>query len=340
MTDKKISGENIIVRMADLTAFFKQVGSDWYNDNSLLLGSSLSFYTIFSLPPFLIIMISLSGIFFGADAVEGRIVHEIQDLVGKDGALTIQTVLKNVHKLDSITFTSLVGFLILLAGSTGVFAQLQYSLNTIWNVRAKPDLSWDLLLLKRIFSFVIVLGIGLCLIVSLLASTLLTIFDQYLYRLFQDSFYIEITRSLNFSISFAIQLIIFAVIYKFLPDVKISWKDVGYGSFVTAVLFSIGKFFLGLYLVRSGLGSAYGAAGSVIITFVWIFYASLIFFFGAEITKVYSLKYGSKITPAKNFEFIRPEITETPVTEAIRQEYEAALKKELFLIPLLIKKPT
>lgn len=319
--------------------FLKEVFNEWYNNNAMSLSAALSFYTIFSLPPLLIIIIFVAGLVWGTDAVEGKIVSEIQSLIGKDGAIAIQTILKNARRPDISKLASIVGIVTLIVASTGVFAQLQYSLNTIWNVKVKSSASWYKVIFDRLLSFTMVLSIGFLLIVSLVINALLSAFDDYISSFLYDSVYLYYTQLANFIVSFMIITLMFAMIYKYLPDVKITWKDVFSGAVVTSALFALGRYLIGLYIGNSNVGTSYGAAGSVIVTFIWIFYATLIFFFGAEFTQVYARHYGSRIVPDEHAEFIRALDIKDPNSAEFVVSQKNEINKELFSIPIfLIKK--
>lgn len=274
----------------------KETLQEWQKDKTPQLAAALAYYTVFSLAPLLIIAIAIAGAIFGEEAARGEIVGQIQGLVGEAGATVIQTTIDNADKPGSNGgIASLISVVVLLFGASGVFAQLQDALNTVWEVEAKPGRGIKGFIRKRVLSFSMVLGIGFLLMVSLLLSAVLSGLSNYLSGLIPglDIFW----QLLNIAISFVVITILFAMIYKFLPDVKISWNDVGIGAIITAFLFTIGKFLLGLYLGRGSFASTYGAAGSLVIILAWVYYSAQILFFGAEFTQVYARRYGSKIVP-------------------------------------------
>lgn len=276
----------------------KETFTEWNNDKASRLAAALAYYTIFSLAPLLIIAIAIAGAVFGEEAARGEIVEQIQGLVGKEGAQFIQVAIENASKPNQGTIASIISVVVLLFGASGLFAQLQDALNTIWEVQPKPGRGLVGILRDRFLSFLMVLGVGFLLIVSLLLSAALTGFVNYFANLLPGIGFL--LQFANFIISFAITTVLFGLIYKVLPDVEITWSDVWIGATITSLLFAFGRFLLGMYLSSSSFGSTYGAAGSVIILLAWVYYAAQILFFGAEFTQVYARKYGSRIVPAKN----------------------------------------
>ena len=276
----------------------KETFKEWNDDNASRLAAALSYYTIFSLAPLLIIAIAIAGAVFGDEAAKGEIVKQIQGLVGKDGAEVIQTALQNAQKPDTRNFASIISIAVLLFGASNVFAQIQDALNTIWEVEPKPGRSIWQTLRKRFLSFAMVGGVGFLLMVSLILNAVLAGMVNYFGSLIPGFDFLW--QFANFAISFAVITLLFALIYKFIPDAKIAWNDVWVGSAMTSLLFVIGKSLLGLYLGNGSFGSAYGAAGSLIVLLAWINYAAQIIFFGAEFTQVYASKYGSHIVPDEN----------------------------------------
>ncbi len=278
----------------------KETVSEWNKDKVSRLAAALAYYTIFSLAPLLIIAIAIVGSIFGEAAARGQVVAQIQGLVGKDGAQFIQTAIQNAHKPNEGNIASIIGFVFLLFGASGVFAQLQDSLNTIWEVQPKPDRALFVVLRDRFFSFAMVLVIGFLLLVSLLLTAGLAAAVHFVGGLLPGFDFLW--QALSLIVSFATITLLFALIYKVLPDVKITWSDVWIGASITSLLFTIGKQLLGLYLGQGSLGSTYGAAGSLVIILTWVYYSAQILFFGAEFTKVYAKKRGSKILPNEHAE--------------------------------------
>ena len=281
-----------------ILAVLKETFSEWNNDKASRLAAALAYYTVFSLAPLLIIVIAIAGAVFGEEAARGEIVGQIQGLVGTDGAKFIETAIESASKPKAGTIASLISIAVLLFGASGLFAQLQDALNTIWEVQPKPDQGVIAIIRARFLSFTMVLGVGFLLLVSLVLSAALAAVVNFLGNLIPGIGFL--LQAANFLLGFGITTLLFGLIYKVLPDVKIVWGDVWIGAIITSLLFSIGRFLLGLYLGNSTFGSTYGAAGSVVILLVWVYYAAQILFFGAEFTQVYARRYGSRIVPAKN----------------------------------------
>lgn len=276
----------------------KDTFAKWQEDKASKLAAALAYYTAFSLAPLLIIVIAIASLAFGQEAAQGDIVRQIQGLVGKQGAEAVQAMIQNAHKPTEGTIATLISVVILIFGATGVFAELQDSLNTIWEVAPKPGRGIINIIRSRSLSFAMVLGIGFLLLVSLVLSAGLEAVGNY----FKDMVphLTLLWQTLNFVISFGIVTVLFAMIYRILPDAKIAWDDVWIGSAITSLLFSVGKWLIGLYLGNSSIGSTYGAAGSFVVLLLWVNYSAQILFFGAEFTKVYADKYGSQIVPDEN----------------------------------------
>jgi membrane protein len=276
----------------------KDTFAKWQEGKASKLAAALAYYTAFSLAPLLIIVIAIASLAFGQEAAQGDIVRQIQGLVGKQGAEAVQAMIQNAHKPTEGTIATLISVVILIFGATGVFAELQDSLNTIWEVSPKPGRGIINIIRSRSLSFAMVLGIGFLLLVSLVLSAGLEAVGNY----FKDMVphLTLLWQTLNFVISFGIVTLLFAMIYRILPDAKIAWDDVWIGSAITSLLFSVGKWLIGLYLGNSSIGSTYGAAGSFVVLLLWVNYSAQILFFGAEFTKVYANKYGSQIVPDEN----------------------------------------
>lgn len=272
-----------------LKATFKE----WSEDKSSRLAAALAYYTVFSLAPLLMIVIVVISFIFG-DESKSVVIDQFQSLVGQEGAKTIQTAIENTNKSQGGgVIASIVSAVTLIFGASGVFTQLQGALNTVWEVEAKPGKGIWGFLRQRFLSFGMIFGICFVLMVSLVVSAGLAGFSAYLNRLAPGLG--PIGQILNLAVSFGVFTSLFAMIYRFLPDVKIAWGDVWIGSAITALLFAIGKFALGVYIGNGSVGSTYGAAGSVIVLLVWVYYSAQILFFGAEFTQVYAKKYGSRI---------------------------------------------
>jgi membrane protein len=265
-------------------------------DNAMQLSAALAYYTIFSLPPLLIIIISLCGFFFGDVAVRGEIFGQINGLVGNAAALQIQEIIKNVTLSNSNTFVTTFGVIILLIGASGVFSEIQDSINFIWGIVAKPKRGILKFLKNRLMSFSMIGSLGFLLMVGLIVNSLTDVLNQRIAARFpQDSIYLFSIS--NLLIVFSIITLLFTLIFKTLPDGKVVLRDCLVGAAFTSFLFMLGKFAIGAYLGSSMIASVYGAAGSVILILVWVYYSAMILYFGAEFTKVYAITHGGKIIP-------------------------------------------
>ncbi|WP_308131786.1 YihY/virulence factor BrkB family protein [uncultured Flavobacterium sp.] len=291
----------------------KNTISEFNDDNAIKLSASLSYYTIFAIPPLMIIIITLCGFFFGKDAVTGELYGQINRLVGNDAAIQIQNAIKNVELSDSNAFAAIFGGVMLLIGASGVFAEIQSSINFIWGLKAKPNKGFKKFIQNRLMSFSMIVSVGFLLLVSLLVNSIMDLLSAKLRSYFQEGT-IYIFYVLNLLLVFAIITLLFTIIFRTLPDGKIRWKDAFIGSSFTAVLFMVGKFAIGLYLGNSTVASVYGAAGSIIIILVWVYYSAIILYFGAEFTKVYAKAYGGSISPNEYSVEIQKEIFE--ITDA------------------------
>ena len=288
------------LRIKSTFRLLKEAVKEWQEDKVSLLAAALAYYTVFSITPLLVIAIAIAGAVFGRDAARGEILEQINSLVGEQGAQAIEVGLNNANQPELSSVASIISVVVLLIGASGVFAQLQEALNTVWDVKAKPDQGIWNFIRKRLLSFGMVLAIGFLLLVSLILSAVLSGVSKLQINLLPGI--TPVWQLLNFAISFGFITLLFALIYYYLPDVKILWKDVWIGAIMTALLFSIGKFAIGLYLGRGSLGSAYGAAGSLIVFLAWVFYSAQILLFGAELTQVYARKRGRSIRPNSHAE--------------------------------------
>ena len=274
----------------------KQTYTEFDKDNAIKLSASLSYYTIFSLPPLLIIILSIFSFFFGRDAVTGRFFGQINGLVGNSAAIQIQETIKNIELSDSNTFAAIFGGIMLLIGASGVFAEIQSSINFIWGLKAKPNKGIMKFIKNRLMSFSMIASVGFLLMVSLMVNTVMDLINARLVLYFPD-LTVYIFYVVNIIILFATTTVLFATIFKTLPDGEIGWKDALIGSGFTSFFFMFGKFAIGFYLGSSSIASIYGAAGSVIIILIWVYYSAIILYFGAEFTKVYAFEKGNKIIP-------------------------------------------
>ncbi|MBD1915057.1 MULTISPECIES: YihY/virulence factor BrkB family protein [Cyanophyceae] len=277
----------------------KQAFQEWNQDKASQLAAALAYYTLFSLAPLLILAIAIASLFFDNGAVREQLMGQVESLMGGASADFVRTVLDNANRPgeNSGWVASAISVVLLLVGATGVLSQLQLSLNTIWNLEARPGIGLIDQVRKRLLSLGMVIVIGFLLLVSLIASSMISGFSGYLSMLMPGLD--ALVQFLNFVLAFGLSTLLFAVMFKYLPDAIIAWRDVWFGAAATAILFSIGKYLIGLYLGNSSFGSSYGAAGSVIILLVWVFYSAQILFYGAELTQVYSCRFGSQIKPNK-----------------------------------------
>ncbi len=275
----------------NLWLLLRETFDKWMEDNAPRLGAALAYYTIFSLAPLLIIAIATAGFVFGEKAAEGEIMAQLQSLLGQDSAKAIQAMIKNARFPIAGTIATVVGVVTLLVGATGIFGELQGTLNTIWKVQPQTSGGVLAFIKRRFLSFLMVLGTGFLLLVSLLLSAGLAAAGKFLGNLLPGP---EIwLHALNFIVSFGIISALFAMMFKLLPDARIAWRDVWLGAAATAFLFTVGKFLVGLYLGKSNIGMAYGAAGSLVIILIWVYYSAQIFLYGAEFTYVYANRFGS-----------------------------------------------
>jgi len=272
--------------------------NEFINDNAIKLSASLSYYTIFSLPSLLIVIISFCGFIFGPEAVTGELFGQINGLLGNEAAMQIQEIIKNVHLSNNNTFASSIGVIVLLIGASGVFAEIQDSINYIWGIKAKPKRGLIKYFKNRLMSFSMIGSVGFLLMVSLVVNSLIDILSKRLANHFpQQGIYLF--YAVNMLILFIIITLLFMFIFKTLPDGKIVLRDCVIGASFTSFLFMIGKFAIGAYLGSSAIASVYGVAGSVILILVWVYYSAIILYFGAEFTKVYAHTHGNKIIPNK-----------------------------------------
>lgn len=277
----------------------KKTITTWWNADPFGQSSLVAYNAIFSIPALLVIVISLAGLIFGKEAVQGEISQQISSALGDETAKQVQEIVAKSSNLKTSIIASIIGISTLILGSIGVFSQLQTSLNLIWNVKVNAKKQWLKKIKDNILSFGMVLSIGFLLLISLLITTALTAFSGWLKSVLPD-LAVYIFKLLDFLISFGVTSALFAMMFKILPDVKIQWKDVWIGAIVTAFLFVVGKFALGIYFAKADPGSAYGAAGSIILIMLWVSYSCMIFFFGAEFTKQFAIFHGRKLQPTKD----------------------------------------
>ena len=262
------------------------------------LSSCLAYYTVFSMGPLLIMIISLCGLFLEREAVEGRIHEQLAGFIGSKSADELQDIIRNASLAGKSKLAVIVGSITLLFGATTVFAEIQDSINSIWGLKARPKKGWLRLLKSRLLSFSIIVSLGFLLLVSLAISTVLDVLDDSLNARFPDVA-VAVLYVINLLITFLVTTLIFAVIFKVLPDAKIQWRHVWAGAIMTALLFIIGKFLISLYISKANIGSTYGAAGSLVIFILWVYYSAMILYIGALFTKHYALARGQGIMPSR-----------------------------------------
>jgi membrane protein len=287
------------MKIADFFGIVKDAAAQWSEDNAPRLGAALAFYTAFSLAPLLLISIAIAGFIFGEEAARGQIIAQVQGLIGAEGGAVLQSMLVQSSQPDHGIIATLTGLFLLLFGAAALFGELQDSLNWIWKVRAKPGHSLIRYFKNRFLSFTMVLGTAFLLLVSLIVSALLSALGSM--GIIEAGSFGQI---INFAISFTVITLLFAMIYRFLPDAVIAWRDVWLGAVITSLLFGLGKFLIGLYLGQAAVGSPFGAAASLAVLLIWIYYAAQIFLFGVELTKAYVVRLRGGVRPAANAELI------------------------------------
>ncbi len=284
--------------MRKLFDLLKKTFSEWSEHKAQRLSAALAYYTIFSISPLLLVVIAIVGLWFGQQKAQSQIIGQVQGLVGPQGAQIIQTMLQNAYHPGTNIIATIIGLITLLLGALGVFGVLQDSLNTIWEVAPNPKRGIGGMIRDRFMSFTLLLGTGFLLLVSLVLSAGLQAVGTFFGNVLP--FPLPVLEIANNVFSFLVITLLFAMIYKYLPDAEIRWSDVWIGAAVTSLLFVVGKFAIGFYLGRSSVSSTYGAAGALVIVLLWVYYSGLILFFGAEFTRVYADQAGSRVRPSAN----------------------------------------
>jgi membrane protein len=294
------------MKNAKLPAYWqsvKKAAVDFNNDNAFKLAASLSFSMIFAIGPLLIVVISLAGIFWGQAAVEGKIYLQIKDLVGSGAAIQVQDIIKYIQESRHSVAGATIGGIVLLITATGVFTEIQGSINYMWSIQAKPKKGWLYLLLSRLLSFSLIVGFGFIAMVSLVLNSLMDLLSDYLKHYFSH-FTVYFFYGLNLVLILAVIVLLFMIIFRILPDAVIAWKDAFIGAVFSAVLFMLGKLLISIYLGHSNIGLMYGAAASIMLILTWVYYCSIILYFGGEFTKAYAIHHGGGIKPSENAVFI------------------------------------
>jgi membrane protein len=282
----------------------KEAFSGFSQDKVLKLSASLAYYTVFSIGPMIIVIIYLCDLFWGREAIEGTIYGQVKGFVGGDAAQQLQEIIRNASLSNKGHIAAVIGFITLLMGATGVFAEIQDSINSIWGLKPKPKAGLIKMILNRLLSFSVVITLGFLLLVSLIINGLLEGFMNKLQQIFPDIAVIFI-YVFNLLLTFSVTTFLFAIIFKVLPDARIRWKDVFIGAMSTAILFMLGKFAITFYIGSSNVGTTYGTAGSLVVILLWVYYSSVILYFGAEFTKAYATDYGQQIHPNQYAVWVR-----------------------------------
>ena len=286
-------------RLSDFWTLVKATFQKWQRDQSSQLGAALAYFTMVSLAPLLLVLVAVAGFFLGEGTVRAEIVSRVGQVVGGDGAQFVGTLINSISAPSSNVMATLIALGTALLAATGVFAQLQNSLNRIWRVQPKPG-GIKNMIVTRLMSFLLVLGVGLLLLALLVINTVLPAILAVVNDLLPAVGTFDLVRILNLALTFGVLVLLFAMIYRLLPDAQIHWRDVWTGAGVTAVLFTLGQLALGIYFANSTVGSAYGAAGSFVVVLVWVYYSAQIVLFGAEFTAVYADRSGREILPSKD----------------------------------------
>jgi membrane protein len=324
--------------LKDIWFILKQSFTDFIGNKVFKLSAALAFYTVFSLPAMLIIVISVSGVFYGREAIEGTLYHQIATFVGTEAALQIQQTIRAAALSTSSYFATVVGIITLVFGATSVFGEIQDSINYIWKLKAKPRKGRGFLkmLINRLLSFSIVVSLGFLLLVSLLINGLMDALITRLTQMFPD-LTVVVVYSFNVLLTFGITSLLFGMIFKVLPDAHIAWKHVRAGAFTTAILFMLGKFLIGYYLGHSKLSSSYGTAGSVIVMLLWVYYSAMILYFGAVFTHVFAAHSGTRIYPNSYAVWVQEievesekSITEQPSEKIVIKPVDAPLLRKQY----------
>lgn len=302
----------------NILPLLQQTYTRFTDDRGLKLSAALAYYTIFSIAPMLIVLIAVTGIFYGQEAIQGKVFSQLNDFIGNKSAAQVQEILKQMQLSGKGTFAIITGVITLMIGASGVFIEIQDSINLIWRVKAKAKRGWVKLIIDRVLSLSMVASLGFLLIVSLIINGLVLALSSILTRFLPDITLLIIVL-LNQGITLLVLVALFSIIYKILPDVEIEWKDVRAGAVFTSLLFMLGKYVIGLYIESSSIASVYGAAGSFLLVIVWVYYSAAILYFGAEFTQVYAQSYGGKIKPSKHAVYVEQTIVEKEVAYLPKQ---------------------
>ncbi len=291
-------------KLRDLPGLIKLTYKQWNANDPWRLSAVIAYYAVISIPALLVVVINLVGAIWGVELVTGQVIDEIAEALGTEAAVWLRETIIQTQGSGKSTIASIIGVGTLLFGATGVFYHLKISMNTIWGIKLTEDIPWYSLLIDRLVSFGFVLVLGFLLLISFLLTTVLAVFSTFL-KSFLPELVVYLAYLLDFLVSYGAIAVLFALIFKYLPDAKVQWKSVWIGAFLTSFLFVIAKFLMGFYFSAAEPGSTYGAAGSMVLVLLWVSYSCLIFFFGAEFTKVYSVKYGYGIIPKDKYSKVK-----------------------------------
>ncbi len=305
-------------------ALTKDTFNGFSDDKVMKLSGSLAYYTVFSMGPLLVVIISLCSLFLKREIVEGRVYSVLQGFVGSDTAAQLQDIIKNAAIGNESTTAATVGGIMLLLGATTVFAEIQDSINGIWGLKPKPKKGWLKMIQNRILSFSVIISLGFILLVSLAVTGIVESISDNLQVRYPDVA-VAIFYVVNLVLTLVISTLIFAVIFRVLPDAKIKWRDVIAGAVMTALLFMLGKFAISLYISQAKVGSTYGAAGSLVVLLVWVYYSSIILYLGAEFTKAYAVRFGSEIHP-NDYAVTTKQVEIETGKKTIQEKEEASIK--------------
>src|SRR5450631_3392587 len=322
---KRLTPKTQKISLKRLWDVLKKASNGFIDDKIMKLSGALSFYMIFSMGPLLLIIITMCSIFFGHAAVEGRVYTQLEGFVGHDTAIQLQQIIQHAAISGKNTLATVIGVAFLIIGASSVFAEMQDSINMIWGLKPKPKSGWITFLKNRLLSFSIIVSLGFLLLVSLGFSALVEAFGNHL-KLIMPGISVILIYAINLCITIGITTFIFAVIFKVLPDAEIKWKDVTIGAVATMILFLIGKFAISYYISKSNVGSTYGAAGSLIVLLLWIYYSAMILYYGAEFTKFYAVEFGDQIKPMDYAVTVR-QVEEEKGKMSVQQKEKTSTKK-------------
>ena len=281
----------------------KEIVQNFFSDRVFKLSAALAYYTVFALPALLLLLISITGYFYGHEAVEGKIFGQINHIVGDEAAIQIQEAIRTIHLSGNTKIATIISIITLLFSASGIFGEIQDSINLIWGLQVKPKRGFVKMIINRLISFSLILSIGFVMLVSLILNGILVLVSNKFHELL-PGLDVDVLLIFNYALQFGVTVFLFAVIFKVLPDARIKWKDVSMGAIATTLFFLAGKFTMGYFLSKSNAITAYGAAGSLILILLWVYYSSVILYVGAVFTQTYAVHFGSRIQPNRYAEWI------------------------------------